>query len=187
MGMRKGELNVLGEPILARMIRTIDWPGPTLLVTAPGTDPPPGADAFDAACADDVADRGPLQGVLTALTRAGDRPVVVMPVDMPRVRRDHLSWIASKLAESDNLLGVLVRRADTRAVEPFPLAVRPDAIDVVRDRLDRGFGSVRRLTEVPGFGVVDAPDDWAADVWEDLDTPADLARFESRASRERTE
>lgn len=49
------------------LLTRFDWPGPTLLVTAPDTAPPPEADHFDRRAVDAVSGNGPLQGVLTAI------------------------------------------------------------------------------------------------------------------------
>ena len=45
----------------------MQWPGPTLLVTAPAVAHPPAADLFDREAVDPVDGLGPLRGVLTAL------------------------------------------------------------------------------------------------------------------------
>src|SRR5436190_1357328 len=85
MGRPKGMLEINGRPILAYLLDRIDWPGPTMLVTAPGRENPPGAERFDSEVSDDVEGEGPLRGVYTAITHATTPVVVVIGVDMPLV------------------------------------------------------------------------------------------------------
>ncbi|HLL90932.1 MAG TPA: molybdenum cofactor guanylyltransferase [Tepidisphaeraceae bacterium] len=181
MGQAKGGLVIAGEPILRRLHRRLGWQGPTLLVTAIGRERPPGCELFGCECQDAVADEGPLRGVHTALTHSRPGDVVMLPVDMPRVEAAHLRWLAGQLASRPEVLGVLVRRPDG-GVEPLPLAIRTTAVDVVGERLATGRRSVRQLAEVPGFAIVDAPGDWPANVWDDLDTPADVEQFHATSA-----
>src|SRR5688572_13975666 len=92
MGRPKALLEVGGKPILEFLLDRLDWPGPTLLVTAPGRRRPPGAARFDREAVDEVADEGPLRGVYTALTHATTPALVVIAVDMPAVERADLEW-----------------------------------------------------------------------------------------------
>src|SRR3954467_7419583 len=89
MGGPKAWLEVGGRPILEHLLDRFAWPGPTLLVTAPGLERPPGHERFTIEATDSVPGGGPLQGILTALRalRAPlpSRSVVVTTVDMPRV------------------------------------------------------------------------------------------------------
>jgi hypothetical protein len=58
-------------------------------------------------------------------------------------------------------------------MEPLPCAFRvQNATSPVRTVLDAGRRSVRSLLDVPGFGVIDVPSDWADDVWTNLNDPA---------------
>ena len=67
MGQPKGLLTLKGQPILDYLLDALAWPGPTLLVTAPGREHPPGWERFDNEAADPESGGGPLRGVLTAL------------------------------------------------------------------------------------------------------------------------
>ncbi len=178
MGRPKGLLTVGGVPVLARLLARLAWPGPTLLVTAPGRERPPAGDRFDAEAVDPVAGQGPLRGVLTALETAASAVVVVVVVDMPGVTAAQVQWLAGQLGQG---LGVMCDRDDggRRQVEPFPLAVRTAATDAVRRRLAAGRRSVHGLAGEPGFAVHPAPGDWPASAWANLNTPADAARFDA--------
>ena len=178
MGRAKGLLTVAGVPVLTHLLGRLAWAGPTVLVTAPGRERPPGWDAFDAEAVDPVAAQGPLRGVLTALEVCRTPRLAVATVDMPGVTREMFDWLAGQLGDGDR--GVMLDRADGggRQVEPFPLLVRTSVLDVVRRRLGERRRSVHGLSAEPGFVVRAAPDDWPAAVWANLNTPADVARFE---------
>ena len=177
MGRPKGMLTVAGRPILVHLLDRLAWPGPTLLVTAPGREHPAGWERFDAEALDPVADEGPLRGLLTALDASGTPRLAVVTVDMPGVTRGQLEWLAGKLPDAG--LGVMCDRSagDQRQPEPFPLMVRAAAAEVVRERLARRRRSVHGLTAGAGFVVVAAPAEWPSSVWVNLNTPEDVARF----------
>ncbi|MDB5911273.1 MAG: hypothetical protein JWP34_5390, partial [Massilia sp.] len=66
MGKAKGLLRVgpePGQPILGYLLNRLAWRGPTMLVTAPGRDHPPGWEQFDRELIDPEAGGGPLRGV----------------------------------------------------------------------------------------------------------------------------
>jgi molybdopterin-guanine dinucleotide biosynthesis protein A len=174
MGTPKSHLTLAGQPILQYLLHRFAWPGPTVLVTAPGREHPPGHDAFAREVVDPVAGQGPLRGILTALD-ASAGPVVVATVDMPGLEAAHLHWLLDRLAERPALAGIMLRR-DGR-VEPFPAAYRASAVDVVRSRLAAGRLSVHGLLEEPGFAAVDAPSDWPAEAWANLNRPEDVEAF----------
>ncbi len=173
MGRPKGLLTLRGRPVLDHLLDRLAWPGPTLLVTAPGRERPPSWDRFDAEAVDAVPDQGPLRGVLTAVEAATTPVVAVATVDMPNVTRDQFEWLAGQLADH---LGVMTARAGR--VEPFPLLVRTTAAEAVRDRLAGRRRSVHGLAELAGFVVRPAPPDWDATVWVNLNTPEDVARMD---------
>jgi molybdopterin-guanine dinucleotide biosynthesis protein A len=98
MGRPKGELLIGGEPMLAYLLERVDWPGPTMLVTAPGREHPPGWERF-AAEVTDAQPLGPLGGILTALESARTQQVVVLTVDMPRIEQSHVRWLVQEFAQ----------------------------------------------------------------------------------------
>src|ERR1700722_14126455 len=75
MGLPKSHLKYKEQPILKWLLRQIQWPGPTLLVTAPGVAHPPAAELFDREAVDPVDGLGPLRGLLTALEQSST-PIV---------------------------------------------------------------------------------------------------------------
>src|SRR4051794_29684613 len=70
MGGPKSNLTLHGRPILDYLLDRFSWPGPTLLITSPGREHPPGHTRFSAEAVDPVPDQGPLRGILTALQHA---------------------------------------------------------------------------------------------------------------------
>ena len=190
MGMAKADLRIGSEPILGFLLRRLAWPGPTLLVTAPGREHPPGWEGFTREVADPVGGLGPLRGVLTALEFAATPQVVVTPVDMPGVAFPQLRWLASAFSmersRRRDVCGLMTCRemgprpgwdGPERRTEPFPAAFHRDAAAPIRARLEAGRGSVQEIAAEPGFIVAAAPDTWAEAAWVNLNRPADLQAF----------
>jgi len=188
MGMPKGELRIGAEPILQYLLGRFEWPGPTLLVTAPGREHPPGWESFTAEVSDPVGGLGPLRGVLTALEAAGTEHVLMTLVDMPGLNGEQLRWLASAFGQERSrrcdICGLMTSRdagnsrsGSERRIEPFPAVFHRDATPAIRARLDAGRGAVHGLADDPEFIIVSAPDDWGEDTWINLNRPADLRAF----------
>jgi molybdopterin-guanine dinucleotide biosynthesis protein A len=172
MGTPKGQLLLNGRPILHALLDRLDWPGPTLLVTAPGRQRPPGTERFSRECVDPVAGQGPLRGLLTALEHAPTPWLVVTAVDMPLVRREQLAWLVAKLKSTPGAAGLLTTRP---RVEPFPSAFHRDsAAAVVRGALVSGRRALHTLLDELTIQSVPAPTDWPPETWTNLNRPADL-------------
>lgn len=183
MGAAKAALALHGRPILKRLLDRLDWPGPTLLVTAPGREHPPGWRRFNNEAADAVAGEGPLRGILTALENATTDEVVVVPVDMPNVTPAPLAWLAARLRDHPAAAGVMVRLPGRPGrIEPLPAALRaPIAGMLVRAHLDKRQFALHRLVERSEFVVLPSPFDWPDDFWVNLNTPSELAAYTARA------
>lgn len=179
MGFPKGLLTIEGKPVLEYLMDQVRWPGPTLLVTAPGREHPPGWQRFDAEAVDPVADEGPLRGLLTAVEHATTPTLVAVTADMPGICLDHLAWLLDQLRADARLLGVMLRRTveAKERVEPFPAALRAASALLLLRRLKAGRKSVHGLLEEPHFAALPAPGDWPEAVWTNLNTPQDLAAF----------
>lgn len=182
MGMPKGLLRIAGRPILEYLVDQFAWPGPTMLVTAPGREHPPGWERFGRECVDPVAGLGPLRGVLTALENTTTDWVAIATVDMPGMGKEQLETLAGAVQADD--LGAMFRRfvpgGDEVRVEPFPLLVATEAAAAIQSPMEAGALSVIRLQDEPGFAVHDAPKAWGDAVWANLNRPADLALFLAR-------
>jgi len=179
MGRPKGLLNISGRPILTHILDAARWPGPTLLVTSPGRESPPGTEAFNAEASDPVAGLGPMRGVLTALEHATTELIVVAAVDMPSIGPEIFRWLAAELARRPATQAILIERTmDNRVmIEPLPAAFRKSAQKMVQEQLAQGKYSLHGLSECQGIQVIRAPEDWSAALWTNLNFPHDLARL----------
>lgn len=177
MGRPKGEICIGGRPILAYLLERFSWPGPTLLVTAPGREHPPAWERFDREIIDPVPDQGPLRGILTALEHL-QTPVLIATVDMPGIQVSQLHWLLDKMRKSPDRLGLMLRRSpEATAIEPFPSAFRPSAREIINRRVQAGNLSVQKLIEEKGFEVAPVPASWDMRIWTNLNVPADLTNF----------
>lgn len=184
MGRPKGELSVAGVPLVKYVARRIRWPGPTVLVTAPGRETPPGAEAFDAEVTDPVAGAGPLQGILTALGATTTEFLIVAALDMPRIGREQLDWLAGSLRDDVAKAGLLLRNV-AGDLEPLPCVFRvAAAMPHVRTAFEAGRRSIRSLLDAPSFGVADAPMNWPDEVWTNLNEPEAWKLFVAEAMNE---
>jgi molybdenum cofactor guanylyltransferase len=175
MGLAKGMLKLEGRPILRYLLDCLTWPGPTLLVTAPGRERPDGHDAFDTEAVDPVSGLGPLQGVLTAVEHTKTSVVVVLPLDMPAMTVEPLTWLVEQLSARPDANGVMTRLGGK--VQPFPAAFRVAISSLIRDRMRAGSRSVRTLGSDGHVVVLPAPLAWPQRVWTNLNYPADVERF----------
>lgn len=181
MGFPKSRLQFREQPILAWLLRQMQWPGPTLLVTAANVAHPPAADLFDREAIDPVDGLGPLRGLLTALEESSTQIVTVVTVDMLAVRAPMLAWLVDVLGVQPKTKGVMYRVAseDGGHVEPFPSAFRREAREEIAARLGAEERSVQALAALPGFLALEAPSEWPAETWANLNTPAEFIAFEA--------
>lgn len=180
MGIPKGELRIAGKPILQYLLEQWNWPCPTLLVTAPGRQHPPGWESFDREAIDPVAGEGPLRGIVTALENSsGAQAIIIATCDMPRVTRRMLDHLRAQLAADRTIWGVMIERAGE--IEPFPLALRTSALELLRERLNQRARSLHPLAKLPQFRLIAPPPDWDERVWTNLNAPEDYRRFTDAA------
>lgn len=179
MGGPKSVLTLDGRPILDRLLDRLGWPGPTLLVTAPGREHPPGWRRFTSEVTDPVAGEGPLRGILTSLEHASTNEVVVLPVDMPNVTPAPLAWLAARLRDNPGAAAVMVERTGQPGrIEPLPAAFRAAiAQRLIRSHLGDRQLSLHRLTESSEVIMLPAPSGWPDDFWVNLNMPSDLAAY----------
>ncbi len=172
MGKPKGLLKIGDVPILQWILDRMHWPGPTLLVTAPGREHPPGSHRFAREVTDPVAGEGPLRGIITALEASQTARTIILPVDMPFMAPQHLRWLASH-----NCAGALFlrrMRGGQDQIEPMPLLADRSVLPRLQARLRSGHASVRSLASETGFSVIIAPADWEDRVWTNLNYPKDM-------------
>jgi molybdopterin-guanine dinucleotide biosynthesis protein A len=188
MGRPKGLLTIAGRPILQHILEGAQWDGPTLLVTSPGRQSPPGADGFDAEVTDPVAGLGPMRGILTALEYVRTEQIVVSPVDMPSIGAEPFHWLANALHERVGAMALLIERASSSEVvlEPLPAAFRQGARNELQQRIEQGKLSLHRLAECDLVQTIRAPESWPEVVWNNLNFPKDLVEFEQKTHADET-
>ena len=183
MGKPKSLLTIGGRPILDYLFDRFTWPGPTLLVTAPGNEHPPGHERFAREATDPVAGEGPLRGLLTALDACDTPMLAVTTVDMPLVSAAHLLFLMSSLETIPDCLGLMLRRKleGKSQIEPFPSVCRAQARGAVAKELLAGRRSIHALSYQSEFSTLDAPPDWSPDTWLNLNHPQDVIGFSNRS------
>jgi molybdopterin-guanine dinucleotide biosynthesis protein A len=174
MGRAKAELKIDGMAILEWLLEKIQWRGPTMLVSSPGREKPPGWEKFDLEVSDPQAGVGPIRGLLTALENVKTAMIVVSTVDMPLVRGEHLLWYVEKLGAKPQAAGCIGRHREQ--IEPFPSAWRCEsARAIVKQHMDLGRRSVYSLRDHPNVEVIETPGDWS--IWLNLNGRDDLDAF----------
>jgi molybdenum cofactor guanylyltransferase len=184
MGGPKHRLRVDGRPMVRDVVERCGWEGPTMLVTGTPGERVEGSECVGRVVPDGVEGEGPLRGVLTAIQHAETEGVVVVPVDMPRIGGEQVRWVARRGMET-GAAGMMMRRMQDGAVriEPFPGFFRRDCAPAMLARLATGRRSLHGMAEEPEVRVVDAPGDWDAGVWVNLNTPRDVEGFGGGVAR----
>jgi len=179
MGFPKAWLMLRDRPILQYLLERFRWPGPTLLVTSPAREHPPGNGKFTREVIDPMPDEGPVRGLLTAVQNASSDIVIAVTCDMPLIQREHLLWLVEQLESHPTDLGAMIRRRvnDAVVVEPFPCVLRKSARGVLEQRVLSADRSVHALAKLPNFSLLDAPSSWPDLIWLNLNHPDELQRF----------
>ena len=154
MGVPKARMQLLGKPILEWVLKRMDWPGPTMLVSAPAVVHPPGFEFFDREVVDPIDGLGPLQGILTALNHLSTPLSAVVTVDMPHVIPSVLAWLVDYLALRPLCNGVMcrVKAGVAERIEPFPSVLARTPPESSRGGWRRAgdlFGICARITHSP--------------------------------------
>jgi molybdopterin-guanine dinucleotide biosynthesis protein A len=150
-----------------------------LVVTAPSTGRPPGAEAFGHHAVDPSDGNGPLQGLRTALESTATALTAVVTVDMPRIDTPVLQWLVGELLrQPKEVSGLMCRREPAPSpIEPFPSVFRKEAAEIAGRRLQSGRRSVHGLCDDAAVTSVVAPQHWPREMWLNLNHPEQLAAF----------
>ncbi len=105
---------------------------------------------------DDVADAGPIGGLLTVLKHAGGKATMVVACDMPSLSQESMEWL---LHQPIGRYGTITRNHDQ--LEPLFALYTPECLTLVETVLQRGKRSLHALIQSgqAGFQVADAPPD----------------------------
>ena len=176
MGYPKAEMRLGGRPILHVLLDRFAWPGPTLLVTAPGREHPTGHERFTREVVDPFPGQGPLRGLLTALENCPTPRLVLTAVDMPLVRKEQLVWLVGMLQQRVGSTGLMpcVPERDG-GIQPLPAAFHSSTACAARRLLDAQRRSLQSLLDAPNMDVTDIRVDWPSDTWTNINTPEQLA------------
>jgi molybdenum cofactor guanylyltransferase len=176
MGIAKSHLKIDEIPILEFLFKRLRWPGPTILVDAPGREKPPGHELFEKVITDPVAGEGPLRGILTAMEQTISPLLIVIPVDMPCMTIEALAVLAGVLHnQSVNRMAMFRRDGE---LEPLPAAfVVSQACPVIREQLNGCNASLHGLTRVMNTTLVHIDPSWPETLWVNLNHPADVEQY----------
>ena len=127
MGAAKATVPFAGRPLIERPVGAALAAGlETVVVAKPDSALPPlGVPVWR----EPAEPRHPLTGLVAALEGAGGRPVVALACDMPFVAPALLRRLAA-------LRGTVAPRVAGR-LEPFPARYAPEALEVLREALER--------------------------------------------------
>jgi molybdopterin-guanine dinucleotide biosynthesis protein A len=176
MGVSKSHLQIDGVPILEFLFKRLMWPGPTLLVDAPGREKPPGHELFHRAVTDPTAGEGPLRGVLTALEQTMSPFLVVIPVDMPCMTTESLASLVEALKKSPAKSLAMFRCGGRLEPLPAAFAVQPARL-VAGEQVNSHNTSIHGLTEVMNSTFVLPDPSWPHSLWVNLNRPVDVEEY----------
>src|SRR5258706_2787745 len=180
MGKAKSHLRIGEQPILSYLMERFAWRGPTMLVTSPGREKPPGAEQFGLEVVDPVEGLGPVRGLLTALENAKTSMVIVTSVDLPLLQKQQLTFLVELLQGQPWQTGFMLDRP--KYFRPFPCILALGTKDDIAAHFQRGARSLASLFRLLRLTPIEAPVQWPDEIWTNLNEPADLATFEQLTS-----
>ena len=125
-------------------------------------------------------DRGPVEGIATALSVTATEYNLIVAVDLPELDPGFLEYMAGRLETSGSGL-VTCRVADAT---PLCLGIRSGRIDAVDRYLDSGERSLRGLLETIAHETIDEKQirdaGFSIDMFRNLNSPEDLRRLPER-------
>jgi molybdopterin-guanine dinucleotide biosynthesis protein A len=170
MGASKAELLIHSEPILSNLQRRFALVSSSSMVLAAGQTLPRGSESFTTIVRDEQEGQGPLAGVVAGLKCFVAAVNVVVPVDMPGVTMEHAALLI------DAKRSAMFRR-ETGMLEPMPMVILQADVAPVIDAHAAGERSLMGLERRGIVTAIDAPPDWPASVWANVNTLEDAASW----------
>ena len=177
MGQAKAWLDFGGEPLLHRMVRRVTPAVDRVIVSASPGQSLPELTGSVTRVDDDVAGRGPLEGLsrgLAAADQLGCRVVFAVAVDLPLLTPELISRLLSRLGPEDDAVVPIHEGRRQPLVAGYRTCVRrviEEMLAADRRALQELLGRIKvREVHPEAYGDLDA----AGRAFLNLNTPADL-------------
>jgi molybdenum cofactor guanylyltransferase len=165
-GVAKGLILVDGKPIIANVAAMLVHFVEEIIVIS--NDPQSYKFLELPVFPDDEADRGPLQGIVTALQRSSSNRVLVVPCDMPFITESAIQTLLSYAPDADAVVPL-----SAKGWEPlfavYSRACLPAALEVLNS------GRRRIIEFLPEVNTAYIPaDKFEHSLWFNINSPADF-------------
>jgi molybdopterin-guanine dinucleotide biosynthesis protein A len=170
MGQDKADIVVAGETLLRRTVRLAREVCPRVMVVGrvtPADSPFPDVPFYP----DAIMGKGPVGGLVTALSHAESNAVLLVACDLPRLTTDALRWALGAADELAPLTHGLVTVVDGQREPVFSVYVTA-CVPIIDAQLAAGRRSLMAIINAGQFAFADAPPEVAAALG-DIDTPED--------------
>ncbi len=153
LGSDKAELTWKGKSFLNHICYEAKLTGLDVIVV--GRESPVDWKSGDIAFIPDMYPNiGPIGGLITAIEHLGDSAILLLPVDCPLIKSEHINWLIEQY-HSDNL-GMIVRTDN--GIEPLFSIYNQSCKSLIQDSISNGMRSLQKVISVGDFNVVEAPE-----------------------------
>lgn len=182
MGSPKERLELLGEPLVARVARRLSSVASPIVVAAAAEQTLPPLPAAVVVTRDERSDAGPLEGFragLRAFQEMRDPPplVAVVSCDAPFVDARQMRRLADVLLEDSQAAAAVP--FDGARLHPLCAVYRLNALDVAARLLDAGRRRMFDLLDLLTVRSIESTGDWLVNV----NHPDEFARVRERVER----
>lgn len=174
MGRPKALVEFDGEPMAARVARTLAGVVERLVLVGDGPVPP--LDIPHERIADVPGILGPLAGMLAAMRRCTRARWIFAACDQPLVRREALDWL---LAQAGPGAPAVLPLLSNGRLQPLLALYEPAALPELERLALRRSAGPEALRRVRGVRTP-TPPRHLEPCWHNVNTPEDLARLEPR-------
>ena len=130
---------------------------------------------------DKIGHQGPLGGLNAVLCAYPDRPLLVIPVDMPALTPEILWHMTSKLLKNKSFGRVFAHEPQSTTKEawpfyPFPLLLSPSALPQIQSAVKRGQWALMPFLQSLNLEIGPLMEEWAPKMI-NVNTPEELQLF----------